>query len=71
VNDNLIDLTLANEHQQPLQGWAIQRRARLPLVIEPLINNGPSQEALRLDVGSAEIVLDLAGPSSELTDWRV
>ena len=67
MDNELLDAARSDDAQQSVQGRPIEGRTRVAFVVKPFLYDHVAQGALGLDVGLAQIELDLAG--REISMW--
>ena len=67
MDNELLDAARSDDAQQSVQRRPVEGRARVAFVVETLFNDYVAQGALGLNVGLAQIELDLAG--REISMW--
>ena len=71
VDDELLDATRSDDAQQSVQGRPVEGRARVAFVVKTLFDDYVAQGALGLNVGMAQIELDLAGRKIGMWFYRL
>jgi len=61
MDNELLDAARSDDAQQSVQGRPVEGRTRVALVIKTLLDDDAAQRPLGLNVGLAQIELDLAG----------
>ena len=67
IDNELLDAARPDDAQQSVQGRPVEGRTRVAFVVKTLFDDHVAQGALGLNVGLAQIELDLAG--GEISMW--
>ena len=67
MDNELLDASRSDDAQQSMQRWPVEGCARIAFVVKTLFDDYIAQGALGLNIGLAQIELDLAG--REISMW--
>jgi hypothetical protein len=71
MDNELLDAARSDDAQQSMQRWPVEGCARIAFVVKTLFDDYIAQGALGLNIGLAQIELDLAGREISMRFYRL